>query len=292
MIFDFYISDLLYRYDCVIVPNFGGFVSRRIGATRRGDNLKPPYKQLTFNCYLKEDDGLLANRIANSKDCSYEQAVQIIEAQVGLWNNRLKKQPIFIRGVGVLRSMPSGYLEFTPQARINYLMDSFGFDDVLLPEKEHHQQLIPLLRYAAFFAIALGLGIIGQQDKGTAYPENRATVFSEQSFRVEKPKTTAPKATVLKPTKTAPAEPTKSTARQGIAPPIVTKKATTKTIIIGSFRKLSNANKAQKKAEKLGYQTKILHDKKWHLVAVLINDSLAEALKEIRERLNKGAWSL
>ena len=27
-----YIKDLLYRYDCVIIPNFGGFVTNQISA--------------------------------------------------------------------------------------------------------------------------------------------------------------------------------------------------------------------------------------------------------------------
>ncbi|MDA9349687.1 hypothetical protein N9R21_07960, partial [Polaribacter sp.] len=27
-----YINELLYRYDCVIVPNFGGFITNKIGA--------------------------------------------------------------------------------------------------------------------------------------------------------------------------------------------------------------------------------------------------------------------
>ena len=27
-----YISDLLYRYDCVIIPGFGGFITNKIGA--------------------------------------------------------------------------------------------------------------------------------------------------------------------------------------------------------------------------------------------------------------------
>ena len=31
MILATYINDLLYRYDCVIVPDFGGFVTNRVG---------------------------------------------------------------------------------------------------------------------------------------------------------------------------------------------------------------------------------------------------------------------
>ena len=68
MIIANYISDLLYRYDCVIVPDFGGFVANRIGAQVNNftHTFSPPTKQITFNGLLKHNDGLLANYIASS----------------------------------------------------------------------------------------------------------------------------------------------------------------------------------------------------------------------------------
>ena len=73
MIIAKYISDLLYRYDCVIVPDFGGFVANRIGAKVNNftHTFSPPSKQLTFNSLLKHNDGLLANYIASSENISF-----------------------------------------------------------------------------------------------------------------------------------------------------------------------------------------------------------------------------
>ncbi len=46
-----YIKDLLYRYDCVIVPHFGGFVTNKTSAQIDEDSLTfyPPTKQVGFN---------------------------------------------------------------------------------------------------------------------------------------------------------------------------------------------------------------------------------------------------
>ncbi len=55
------ISELLYRHDCVIVPGFGGFVSRSHSAGfNKGNNLLfPPAKHILFNRNLIHNDGLL-----------------------------------------------------------------------------------------------------------------------------------------------------------------------------------------------------------------------------------------
>ena len=51
-----YIKDLLYRYDCVIVPDFGGFVTKRISAkiSENTHQFFPPSKQLSFNRNLNK----------------------------------------------------------------------------------------------------------------------------------------------------------------------------------------------------------------------------------------------
>ena len=68
MILAKHITDLLYRYDCVIVPEFGGFITNRIGAklNESTQTFYPPTKQITFNSHLKHNDGLLANYIAET----------------------------------------------------------------------------------------------------------------------------------------------------------------------------------------------------------------------------------
>ena len=58
-----YISDLLYRYECVIIPEFGAFLTQPVSAKVdiSSNTFYPPKKVLSFNEQLKNNDGLLAN---------------------------------------------------------------------------------------------------------------------------------------------------------------------------------------------------------------------------------------
>ena len=75
-----HISALLYRYQCVIVPGFGAFLTETKPASLDADThtFYPPKKQISFNANLKNNDGLLANHIALQEKISYGEAVRKI----------------------------------------------------------------------------------------------------------------------------------------------------------------------------------------------------------------------
>ena len=79
-----YIGDLLYRYECVIVPKFGGFVTNEISAkvNHFTHTFYAPSKQITFNSHLQNSDGLLVNYVASAKSISYAKANEFIENEV------------------------------------------------------------------------------------------------------------------------------------------------------------------------------------------------------------------
>ena len=83
-----YLKDLLYRYDCVIVPNFGGFITNTTSAHihRSSHTFYPPSKQVGFNVNLSHNDGLLANYIAKLENISFDQANTQISETVAQWN--------------------------------------------------------------------------------------------------------------------------------------------------------------------------------------------------------------
>ena len=87
-----YIKDLLFRYDCVIVPDFGGFVTNKISAQidEQSNTFYPPTKKVSFNHHLTHNDGLLSNYVASSEHISFQQANQKIVATVSAWNKENK----------------------------------------------------------------------------------------------------------------------------------------------------------------------------------------------------------
>ncbi len=93
-----YISDLLYRYECVILPGFGAFLTQKKSAhfDETINAFFPPKKLISFNAQLKKNDGLLANYIADSKEISYPAAVYKIEEFVLQLNHELEKNKSFL----------------------------------------------------------------------------------------------------------------------------------------------------------------------------------------------------
>ena len=69
-----YIAQLLYRYQCVTVPGFGAFLTEIQSAqlTESSHSFFPPKKIISFNGQLQNNDGLLANHIAQAEKTSYE----------------------------------------------------------------------------------------------------------------------------------------------------------------------------------------------------------------------------
>ena len=76
-----YISELLFLHDCVIIPDFGGFIGNRKSAqlNKTTGRLIPPSKQILFNRNLTTNDGLLINHIAQNESISQHEAKQKLE---------------------------------------------------------------------------------------------------------------------------------------------------------------------------------------------------------------------
>lgn len=170
-----YISDLLYRYECVIVPGFGGFVSNSIPSTVNHftHTFTPPTKKLSFNSQLVHNDGLLANYIAGSENISFEDAVTKIELQVAQWNTLLLNKTLDLKAIGTLLLNKENNIVFEPFETTNYLTSSYGLDSFqsnAIKRVEYKNKVVQLetsekrkspgyLKYAATVAAFLTIGV-------------------------------------------------------------------------------------------------------------------------------------
>ena len=202
-----YISDLLYRYECVIVPKFGGFVTNNKSAKIDVSNhtLYPPFKQITFNRHLVNNDGLLANYIASVDHISYECAVNYIQFEIDAWKEKLKNSDLSLNGLGTF-NLVDGKLHFEPQQKINYLTSSFGLSNVVRSEIERESaikvdkvveipKVIPItekkapnyLKYAAIFVIGLSvIGITGKYYQNHLHKKQLVEAQNQQDLMEEK----------------------------------------------------------------------------------------------------------
>ncbi len=123
------ISELLYEHDCVIVPDFGGFVCNY--APARIDPVKhlfePPAKKIIFNKGLTRNDGVLSNYIAGKFKLPYSQAIAAIAKEVNGYKENLEREKrLTLDNIGLLYLDETGNLLFRQDNKMNYLVESFG----------------------------------------------------------------------------------------------------------------------------------------------------------------------
>jgi len=131
-----YISDLLYRHDCVIIPGLGGIITNYRSAQIHpvSHTLRPPSKSIRFNVNLQEDDGLLANYVSSCESISFASAQSKIERFVFSIQNDLEhKKEARLPKIGILSVDINGIISFEPDLKVNYLPDAFGLEAIQSP---------------------------------------------------------------------------------------------------------------------------------------------------------------
>ena len=319
MMLEQYIKELLYRYDCIIVPDFGAFIANTKSAKVDGNNFTPPYKQITFNSLIQNNDGLLANHIAQTDKMPYETAVNFIKFEVEEWVNKLLEEELILNGLGSFYVVDDT-IHFEPDTSVNYLTTAFGLSSfiskpvyrqekeevavVALNDKrteyksqvEKIEQQAPIyihqekrkkatyfLKYAAIFMI--GASIIGLLGK-KAYDNN---IVKQQNIALQKQQKVR--------------ENEIQTATFAITSPLPT--ITVKTveptikyhIIAGAFRSEANALTKVKQLQSKGFKASIVGKNKWNLTQVAFQSfsSLEKAnktLSKIKKETAKDAWLL
>lgn len=307
---DVYISQLLYRYQCVTVPGFGAFLTEIQSSQLHEDShsFYPPKKLVSFNAYLKNNDGLLANHIAQSEKMSYEVAVSVIENQVATWKSKLHDfGAIALKNVGELDLNSENNLVFTPYDQLNYLATSFGLTSYVSPaikrevykqEVEALEEKAPIIftperrssnsfmKYAAI--LVLGAGMLGTSGYfGNNYYQNK---IQQETLAVQ---TKVQKQVNQK----------IQEATFFITNPLPTVTLTVSEekmpyhIVAGAFRLEKNANAIYTELLKLGYHARRIEQNKHGLYPVVYGsfasyNEAQKAMDSIQKTHNPEAWLL
>jgi uncharacterized membrane protein YkoI len=303
-----YIAQLLYRYQCVTVPGFGAFLTEIQPAQllESTNTFYPPKKVISFNSILKNNDGLLANHIAQAEKINYEIAVQNISKDVSLWKNALlNQQNVVLNAVGTLHLNISGTLTFQASSQVNFHTSSFGLNTFVsplvqraiiekIPKLVANETIVMVpepvsstrnsyLKYAAVFILALAAaGSIGYKVYDTKMDEEIRMVqtevqkdvqnkIQEATFFIENP---LPNVTLT-----------------------VKEEKKAYHIVAGAFSSEANAERQLKMLKAKGFKGKILERNKYGLVPVLYGSysTYSEsqiALKEIHKKESREAWLL
>lgn len=113
---------LLHDHDCLVVPDFGGFVAHPVPARYDGDKGEwvPPGRNVAFNPKLTVRDGLLEQEIRRATGCSNEAAASLINREVEAIKQAIQSGITQdIPGLGRLYLTEHGRTAFAPEARID-----------------------------------------------------------------------------------------------------------------------------------------------------------------------------
>ena len=140
-----YIKELILLNEGVILPGFGGFISRYRPANIDPDKqiLTPPSKKVEFREDLKKDNGLLINHIAGKNRISNLRAGKLVEDFVNEINIVLSKgDKAVLEGIGFFKKdIRSNKIIFSSFSDENYLGDSYGLPNLELSELERSGNL-------------------------------------------------------------------------------------------------------------------------------------------------------
>ncbi len=112
-----HIEILLLRHDCVIVPDFGGFMTHHVEARYDEEEqlFLPPVRTIGFNPQLKMNDSLLVQSYIEVYDISYPEALRRIEEEVNEIRQRLSNEgSCEFRNIGTLYMSDEDIYTFEP----------------------------------------------------------------------------------------------------------------------------------------------------------------------------------
>ena len=120
-----FIKELLFSNDCVILPDFGGFIGNYTPARidRESHTFYPPVKSISFNSKLSHNDGLLIGKISQKKDIGYPDARRLVEDYIIGLRSRLEKgERVHLDDIGHFHLNGEGGIQFEPENNVNFFL--------------------------------------------------------------------------------------------------------------------------------------------------------------------------
>lgn len=312
---DKYLFELLYRYECVVLPGFGAWLTQRVPAKyhKETHTFYPPKRAIQFNPALTHNDGLLAAHIARTESTTVEAAAAKIKSYVRYIEHQLDNSGYYsVEKLGRITKSDDGKLRFAPFYMQNHLLDAFGLSSFnlhpadapkivplkqeptleevnhepadaveLVVESEPSKQRYAYWRYAAVGLLALGVaGIIGSNRYANhiAAHNQKAEQQAERMLlhKIQQAQFVLPSA---------------SEAQIEIHK----KPKGNYHLIAGAFRDPENANKKINQLKASGYNAEMIDVNRFglHQVSFESYETRSEALEALRSLKNNGyqeAW--
>jgi len=169
-----HIKYLIRSNDCVIVPDFGAFISHTNHSFVKDGILFAPCRQLGFNEALRHNDGLIANSLMRKCGISYDKAMRIVAEDVNALKVQLRETgEAYLDGIGKFVLSEDNLLSFTSLQNMMLVSgsDFFGLSDMRLPSLDsmdddednaaaHRKEFIYFPVRRSFFRVAASIIVL------------------------------------------------------------------------------------------------------------------------------------
>lgn len=127
--FEKLVESLLQKYECVILPEFGGFIVREspCNFSASGDRIKPYSKHIFFNPHLTLNDGLVYNEIQTAFGYTYTESVNWYNQQLdGLKQMIASAGSASFGKLGTFFQGKENNFWFSPSTDLNLAKSTYG----------------------------------------------------------------------------------------------------------------------------------------------------------------------
>lgn len=138
-----YIAELLKYNECVVIPEFGAFISNYKPAQfdQKKNTFLPPSKEVVFNSKIKSNDGLLINHLVEVDKITYHNAEIAVLNFVDRINAKLDNgESVEFEKLGTFQFDKSGVLLFNPISSFE-LIEAYGLSEFSFTSLNQKQQV-------------------------------------------------------------------------------------------------------------------------------------------------------
>ena len=142
-----HIKELLFRHDCVIIPNFGGLVSNPVSSKINtvSGTIFPPSKLIVFNKNLSINDGLLINHISKKEKISIDDSKNIVfDFSKKITDSLMTERSMRLNNIGLFTLGSEDNIIFHQDIANNFDLNSFGFESFQIQKKTKTKKIIDI----------------------------------------------------------------------------------------------------------------------------------------------------
>ena len=289
-----HIKELLFRHDCVIIPNFGGLVSNPVSSKINtvSGTIFPPSKLIVFNKNLSINDGLLINHISKKEKISVDDSKNIVfDFSKKITDSLMSERSMRLNNIGLFTLGSEDNIIFHQDIANNFDLNSFGFESFQIQKKTKAKKIIDINQSRAtkkisYKAAAVLIPLILLSLTNILLDTNTNNINIQKSDLNFFKKSKVPKLNVAE---------NKIEKEIEKIETITTPKMKNYHVIAGAFIEKSNAEKLNNSLLESNFNSEILlSENGYHRVSYNSFESKENAIIELEKlkRINKSAWIL